>query len=94
MEHFDLKIKMIPPLIRRLQLPRRFEAPGGQALNNDDEGDKIVAIIGCGILSPILDTFDMQQPLPRAPSDCDFNRMVQDLYHQGRCVIPDTDWIQ
>ena len=45
-------------------------------------------------MSPILDTFDMRQPLPRAPSDCDFNRMVQDLYHQGRCVIPDTDWIQ
>jgi hypothetical protein len=92
-EHFDLKIKMIPPLIRRLQLPRRFEAPGGQALNNDDEGDKIVAIMGCGLLSPIFDRpVDIREPLKI--DDGAFNRMVVDLRERGLLVVPDSTWIQ
>ena len=35
---------------------------------------KIVAIIGCGILSPVLDTLDVRQEPPRVLPQ--FNRIV------------------
>jgi hypothetical protein len=58
----------------------------------DDKNDKLVAAVSGGILSPVLDSADVRKPLRL--SDYEFDRLVQDLYLQGRCAIPDSTWIQ
>ena len=57
-----------------------------------DERKQLFAVLGSGFLSPILDSADVRQP--RRLSDTQFDLMVKDLYEQGRCVIPDSEWVQ
>jgi hypothetical protein len=57
-----------------------------------DDDDQLVAVIGCGLLSPIFDEVDIRQPLKI--NDGAFNRMVVDLRERGLCVIPDSTWVQ
>ena len=48
----------------------------------DNEDDKLVAIIGSGILSPIFDRVDIRQERRRL-TDLQFDALVQDLFDRG-----------
>ena len=50
-----------------------------------DNGGIITAVLGCGILSPILDRADVRKP--SRLSDEGFDSMVRDLFDQGRIAI-------
>ena len=62
---------------RSLPMQNRQATPGGKQVNDDeDSGGIITAVLGCGLLSPILDRVDERQALPRKLSDCEFNPLV------------------
>jgi hypothetical protein len=47
-----------------------------------DDNDRLVAVIGCGLLSPVLDRpVDVRKP--SRLTDHEFDRMVRDLFDQG-----------
>jgi hypothetical protein len=50
-----------------------------------DNGGIITAVLGCGLLSPILDRVDVRGPLTL--TDWQFDRMVRGLFDEGRIAI-------
>jgi hypothetical protein len=63
---------------------------------SDDERGKVVAVLGCGLLSSVLEEpVDIRQE-PRKLSDLEFDFMVKSLYDQG-LIARDTvenDYLQ
>lgn len=57
---------------------------------DDKESGIVTAVLGLGLLSPILDRVDVRQA--RELTEAEFNRMVWSIYGQGRCTLPDDTW--
>ena len=56
------------------------------ALGDEEMSDSpIVAVIGCGLLSPVLDSTDVRKP--SRLNDWQFDAMVQSLFDQGRIAF-------
>ena len=70
----------------RLLMRRRAEALKDPNHDDDDEDDKIVAIIGTGLLSPI-DTLDQPVDLRTRLTDCNFDALVCELVDQGLIAL-------
>jgi hypothetical protein len=51
----------------------------------DDTNDKLVAIVGCGLLSPVFDRADIRQEARL--TDSEFDRLVGDLYDRGHIAF-------
>jgi hypothetical protein len=50
---------------------------------SDDERGKVVAVLGCGLLSSVLEEpVSIQEP--RKLTDLQFDCMIRDLYDRGR----------
>ena len=53
--------------------------------DDSDNGGIITAVLGCGLLSPVLDCVDVRTP--SRLSDEGFDRMVRSLFDQGRIAV-------
>jgi hypothetical protein len=80
-----------PDIVRTEALQAEIDVTAGPLkLKNSDDGkwlgeQRIVAVIGCGISSPVLD-IDIRQE-SRKLTDSQFDSMVRALYDQGRIAI-------
>jgi hypothetical protein len=52
--------------------------------------------LACGILSPELDWCIYPQPAPSAAQQLDddqFHELIWKLHDSGKCVVPESDWV-